>query len=136
MSEVIFDNVPDDVLHAVVEFWHFKEGDHIDEGDDLVDLRAEETTFTITSPVTGVLTTRFYGEDDEVEIGDVLAEIEEDIEDLDDDLDEDIELDEFEEEEEELPEDELEEEPEDEEFEDEEEDEDEDVLETDEEDDF
>lgn len=136
MSEVIFDNVPDDVLHAVVEFWHFKEGDHIDEGDDLVDLRAEDTTFTITSPVTGVLTTRFHGEDDEVEIGDVLAEIEEDIEDLDDDLDEDIELDEFEEEEEELPEDELDEEPEDEEFEEEEEEEDEDMLESDEEDDF
>jgi len=133
MAEVIFDNVPDDVLHAVVEFWHFKEGDHIDEGDDLVDLRGDNnTSFTITSPVTGVLTSRLYGEDDEVEIGEVLAEIDEDIEDLDED-EEDLDLDEFEEEEEELPEEELEEEPDKEEFEEEEDD---DKLDSDEEDDF
>ena len=123
MAEVIFDNVPNDVLHAVVEFWHFKVGDHIDEGDDLVDLRADDdTTFTITSPVTGVLTNRLYNEDDEVEIGEVLAEIDEDIEDLDDD-EEDLELDEFEEEEEELPEEDLDEEVDEEEFEDDEEEE-------------
>ena len=134
MAEVIFDNVPDDVLHAVVEFWHFKEGDHIDEGDDLVDLRADNnTTFTITSPVTGVLTNRLYGEDDEVEIGEVLAEVDEDVEDLDEE-DEDLDLDEYEEEEEEPPEEELDEEPEDEEFEEEEEDEDDEFE--DEEDDF
>ena len=132
MAEVIFDNVPDDILHAVVEFWHFKEGDHIDEGDDLVDLKADDnTTFTITSPVTGVLSNRFYNEDDEVEIGDVLAEIDEDIEDIDEE-DEELEIDEFEEEEEELPEDDLDEEVE-EEFGEDEEDED---YEDEEEDDF
>jgi 2-oxoglutarate dehydrogenase E2 component (dihydrolipoamide succinyltransferase) len=92
MSEVVFDNAPEEVLHAVIEFWHFKEGDHVDEGEDLVDLKVEDnTTFTITAPVTGVLTNRFYREEDEIEIGEVLAEIDEDTEVLDEDLD----LDEF-----------------------------------------
>jgi len=92
MSEVVFDNAPEETLHAVIEFWHFKEGDHVDEGEDLVDLKVEDNmTFTITAPVTGVLTNRFYREEDEIEIGEVLAEIDEDTEVLDEDLD----LDEF-----------------------------------------
>ena len=88
MAEVVFDNAPEEVLHAIIEFWHFKEGDHVDEGEDLVDLKADnDTSFTITAPVTGVLTNRLYNEDDEVEIGEVLAEIEEDTEVLNEDLD-------------------------------------------------
>lgn len=88
MSEVVFDNAPEEILHAVIEFWHFKEGDHVDQGEDLVDLKVEDnTTLTITAPVTGVLTNRFYREEDEIEIGEVLAEIDEDTEVLDEDLD-------------------------------------------------
>jgi 2-oxoglutarate dehydrogenase E2 component (dihydrolipoamide succinyltransferase) len=110
MAEVVFDNVPEDVLHAVIEFWHFKEGDHVDDGDDLVDLKTEDgQSFTITSPVSGVLTERLYREDDEVEIGEVLAEVEEDLEVFDDAID----LDGFtEEDDEEIDDEELEEEEE------------------------
>ena len=87
MSEVVFDNAPEEVLHAVIEFWHFKEGDHVDEGENLVDLKGDNnTSFTVTAPVTGVLTNRFYREDDEIEIGEVLAEIDEDTQVLDEDL--------------------------------------------------
>jgi len=88
MAEVVFDNVPEEVVHAVVEFWHFKEGDHVEAGEDLVDLKGDgNTTCIITAPVAGVLSARFYREEDEVEIGEILAEIEEDTEVLDEELD-------------------------------------------------
>ena len=87
MAEIVFDNVPDDVLHAIIEFWHFREGDHIDEGEDLIDIKTPEgDTLTVTSPVSGILTDRLYHEEDEIEIGEVLAEIEEDTEVSDEDL--------------------------------------------------
>ena len=88
MAEVVFDNVPEEVVHAVVEFWHFKEGDHVEEGEDLVDLKGDgNMTCIITAPVTGILSARFYREEDEVEIGEILAEIEEDIEVLEEEID-------------------------------------------------
>ena len=87
MAEVVFDNVPEEVLHAVVAFWHFKEGDHIEESEEVVDLKTDKgKSFTLTAPVSGILIDRFYSEEDEVEIGDVLAEIEEDSEGFDEEL--------------------------------------------------
>ena len=88
MAEVVFDNVPEDVLSAVIEFWHFKEGDHVEQGEDLVELKTgDNRTFAISAPVSGILTDRFHSEEDEVEIGEVLAEIQEEGETFDDDLD-------------------------------------------------
>ncbi len=88
MGEVIFDNVPEDVLHAIVQYWHFKEGDHVEEGEDLVELKTNDNkAFTISTPVSGILIERLFTEEDEVEIGEILAQIQEEDETHDDELD-------------------------------------------------
>ncbi|MBN1916856.1 MAG: lipoyl domain-containing protein [Verrucomicrobia bacterium] len=94
MKQVIFDYSSDDVATATVDYWHVDEGDAVDEGDDLVELRTEEgQLFVVSAPAGGILRERFYEPGDEVEVGDIIATIDDGIdviepEDLDEDEDE------------------------------------------------
>jgi pyruvate dehydrogenase E2 component (dihydrolipoamide acetyltransferase) len=58
---------------ATVVSWHIKEGDHVEEGDKLVDVESSKATDEIASPVSGIVTKIFYQENDEVEVGAILA---------------------------------------------------------------
>jgi len=103
VKQVIFDYSSDDISTAVVDFWHVDEGDSVEAGDDLVELRTEEgALFVVPAPVGGILRERFYEPGDEVEVGDVIATIDDGIEsfaaaDLDEDEDEEEEEEEEEE---------------------------------------
>ncbi len=60
----------------------------MEEGEDLVELKTNDNkAFTISAPVSGTLIERLFTEEDEVEIGEVLGQIQEEDETHDDKLD-------------------------------------------------
>jgi 2-oxoglutarate dehydrogenase E2 component (dihydrolipoamide succinyltransferase) len=105
VRQVTFDYASDDVATATVDYWHVDEGDAVEEGDDLVEVRTDDGGLLVMSaPASGVLRERFFEQGDQVEVGDVIATIDDGIDDLDvdDDVDEEDEEDEEEEEEEDV----------------------------------
>lgn len=62
---------------AVVSLWHFEEDDTINEGDDLVEMTTDKATFNVPTPVTGILDEIVSDEGETVEVGEVLAIVEE-----------------------------------------------------------
>ena len=63
---------------AKVTFWYFKEGDRVDKKQNLVEMMTDKTTFDLESPATGVLKEIRVREDEEANVGDVLAVMETD----------------------------------------------------------
>lgn len=63
---------------AIVSLWHFEEGDEIHEADDLVEMTTDKATFNVPSPVSGILTEIVADEGETIEVGEVLAVLEED----------------------------------------------------------
>jgi 2-oxoglutarate dehydrogenase E2 component (dihydrolipoamide succinyltransferase) len=99
VRQVIFEYAGDDVSTATVDYWHIDEGDAVEEGDDLVELRTEEgDLLVLPAPTGGVLRERFFEQGDEVELGDVIATIEDGLEELEEVDDEEEEEEEEEEE--------------------------------------
>ncbi|KXK30018.1 MAG: hypothetical protein UZ01_01802 [Candidatus Brocadia sinica] len=88
---------------ATVSFWYVEEDEEVEEGEDLVEMITEKTTFNVTAPVSGRLLEILAQEGDVVKIGDIMAilETEEEEEEEDDDDDDDDDGEEEEEEEEE-----------------------------------
>ena len=62
---------------AVVSFWHFEEGDGVREGEDLVEMTTDKATFNVQSPKSAILMEIVADEGDTVEVGEVLAILEE-----------------------------------------------------------
>jgi pyruvate/2-oxoglutarate dehydrogenase complex dihydrolipoamide acyltransferase (E2) component len=97
VRQVIFDYASDEATPATVDYWHVDEGDAVEEGDDLVELRTEDGgLLVIGAPAGGILRERFFEQGDEVEIGDVIATIDDGLDELE--AEEDLEEDEAEEE--------------------------------------
>jgi len=89
VKKVIFDYVSEEVSTATVDYWYVDEGDAVEEGEDLVELRTEDgDLFVVTAPASGILRERFFEQGDEVEIGDVIAAIDDGLSDLDDEEEE------------------------------------------------
>lgn len=93
---------------ATVSFWYVEEDEEIEEGEDLVEMITEKTTFNVTAPVSGRLLEILAQEGDVVKVGDIMAILE-----TEEDGEEDEEEEEEEEEDEEDEEDDDEEEEED-----------------------
>jgi pyruvate dehydrogenase E2 component (dihydrolipoamide acetyltransferase) len=80
---------------ATVSFWYVEEDEEVEEGEDLVEMITEKTTFNVTAPVSGRLLEILAQEGDVVKVGDVMAileteeEEEEEEEEEDEDEDED-----------------------------------------------
>ena len=80
---------------ATVSFWYVEEDEEVEEGEDLVELITEKTTFNVTAPVSGRLLEILAQEGDVVKVGDIMAileteeEEEEEEEDNDDEDEED-----------------------------------------------
>lgn len=87
---------------ATVSFWYVDEDEEVEEGEDLVEMITEKTTFNVTAPVSGRLVEIIVQEGDVVKVGDTMAileteEEEEEDEEEDEDEDENYEEDEDEE---------------------------------------
>ncbi len=61
---------------ATVSFWYVEEDEEIEEGEDIVEMITEKTTFNITAPVSGRLVEILAQEGDVVKVGDIMAVLE------------------------------------------------------------
>lgn len=61
---------------ATVAEWYAEEGDHVDEGEVLVEMTYDGSTFDVLAPASGTLLEQLVEEEDIVRVGDVLAIIE------------------------------------------------------------
>ena len=85
---------------ATVSFWYVEEDEEVEEGEDLVEMITEKTTFNVTAPVSGRLVEIVAQEGDVVKVGDIMAMLETEEEEENDDDDEDEEEEEGEDEDE------------------------------------
>lgn len=73
---------------ATVSFWYVEEDEEVEEGEDLVEMITDKTTFNINAPVTGRLVEIYVQEGDVVKVGDILATLETDEDEEEEGLDE------------------------------------------------
>lgn len=77
MTKVHLPELGEGIQKATVSYWYFKEGEKVNEKDDLVELTTDKATFNLPSPCTGTLTEILFHEGDSVNVGEVLVIIEE-----------------------------------------------------------
>lgn len=77
MTKVVLPELGEGIDKATVSYWYFKEGEKVNEKDDLVELATDKATFNLPSPCSGTLTQIFFHEGDSTPVGEVLAIIEE-----------------------------------------------------------
>jgi pyruvate dehydrogenase E2 component (dihydrolipoamide acetyltransferase) len=66
----------DVIVEATVSCWYFEEDEEVNEGEDLVEMLTDKSTFNITATVSGRLIEVLAQEGDVVKVGDVVAIIE------------------------------------------------------------
>ena len=76
MAELKLPELAEGVNEAVVSFWHFKEGDAIKEGDEIVEVATDKAAFNVPTKVAGTLKKIVANEGDTIKVGSVLAVIE------------------------------------------------------------
>lgn len=76
MAELKLPELAEGVNEAVVSFWHFKEGDSIKEGDEIVEMATDKAAFNVPCNLSGVLKKKLAQEGDTVKVGQALAIIE------------------------------------------------------------
>ena len=74
--EVKLPEMGEGIEEASVSFWYKKAGDAVKEGDDLVELTTEKTSFNLPAPVSGTIKSVNVNEGDKVKVGQTLAVIE------------------------------------------------------------
>lgn len=77
MTEVILPGLGEGIKKAVISYWFVKEGDKIDKDNDLVELATDKAAFNLPAPCSGALSKILFKEGDTVDIGEVLALIQE-----------------------------------------------------------
>lgn len=77
MTKVVLPELGEGIDKAIVSYWYFKTGEKVGEKDDLVELTTDKATFNLPSPCAGTLSEIFFQEGDSVNVGEVLAIIEE-----------------------------------------------------------
>lgn len=77
MTKVVLPELGEGIEKATVSYWYFKLGDKVNPKDDLVELTTDKATFNLPSPVKGRLSEVFFSEGDPVNVGEVIAIIEE-----------------------------------------------------------
>jgi 2-oxoglutarate dehydrogenase E2 component (dihydrolipoamide succinyltransferase) len=76
MTKLILPELGEGITKATVSYWYFKEGEKINEKDDLVELTTDKATFNLPSPCSGVISEIYFHEGDTVNVGETLAVIE------------------------------------------------------------
>ncbi len=77
MVKVGLPELGEGITKATLSYWYYKVGEKVSERDDLVELTTDKATFNLPSPCTGRLSEVFYQEGDTVNVGEILAIIEE-----------------------------------------------------------
>ncbi|MFO0794100.1 MAG: biotin/lipoyl-containing protein [Candidatus Brocadiaceae bacterium] len=74
---------------ATVSFWYVEEDEEVEEGEDLVEMITEKTTFNVPAPVSGRLVEILAQEGDVIKVGDIIAYVETEEDEEDEDYEED-----------------------------------------------
>ena len=61
---------------ATISYWHFEQGDHVDQDEDLVEMSTDKAVFAVPSPVSGMIVEIVAEEGDTVQVGEVMTLIE------------------------------------------------------------
>lgn len=77
MVKVVLPELGEGITKATLSYWFFKDGERVKEKDDLVELATDKATFNLPSPCSGIVSEIMYSEGDTVEVGQVLAVINE-----------------------------------------------------------
>ena len=77
MTKVILPELGEGIEKATVSYWYSQEGETVKEKDDLVELTTDKATFNLPCPCSGTLAQILMHEGDAVNIGEVLAIIQE-----------------------------------------------------------
>lgn len=77
MTKVVLPELGEGIDKATVSYWYFQAGEKVNEKDDLVELTTDKATFNLPSPCTGMLSEILFQAGDTVNVGEVLAVIEE-----------------------------------------------------------
>lgn len=77
MTKVVLPELGEGIEKATLSYWYFKEGDAVGEKEDLVEFATDKATFNLPSPCAGVLSQVLFKEGDTVNVGEVVAVIEE-----------------------------------------------------------
>ncbi len=75
--EVKLKTVSPDVSEATISYWHYEEGDYVEKGQELVEISLSGSNYNMLSPATGTLSEVLYDVGEVVEVGETIAEIEE-----------------------------------------------------------
>lgn len=65
------------VESCTVSFWHVSPGDHVETGDDLVEMQTSKAAFNVPSPCSGTVRKLLAAEGDQVKVGEVICIIDE-----------------------------------------------------------
>ncbi len=74
--EVKLPEMGEGIEEAGISFWYKKVGETAKEGEDLVELTTEKTSFNLPSPVSGTVKQISVAEGEKVKVGQTLAIIE------------------------------------------------------------
>ena len=77
MAKVVLPELGEGIEKATVSYWYFKEGEKVNEKDDLVELTTDKATFNLPSPCTGILSQILVREGEVIPVGEILGIIEE-----------------------------------------------------------
>jgi pyruvate/2-oxoglutarate dehydrogenase complex dihydrolipoamide acyltransferase (E2) component len=77
MVKVVLPELGENITKATVSYWFFKDGEMVGANDDLVELTTDKSTFNLPSPCKGVISEIMYQEGDTVNVGEILAVINE-----------------------------------------------------------
>jgi pyruvate/2-oxoglutarate dehydrogenase complex dihydrolipoamide acyltransferase (E2) component len=77
MIKVHLPELGEGIDKATVSYWYFQPGEKVNEKDDLVELTTDKATFNLPSPCSGTLTEVMAREGDNVNVGEILAIIDE-----------------------------------------------------------
>jgi pyruvate dehydrogenase E2 component (dihydrolipoamide acetyltransferase) len=77
MIKVYLPELGENITKATVSYWYFEEGMSVVEGNDLVEMTTDKATFNVPAPCSGAIVEIMAHEGDVVEVGSVLATIEE-----------------------------------------------------------
>jgi len=77
MVRVILPELGEGIDKAVVSYWYHGEGESVKKDEDLVELTTDKAVFNLPSPASGILSQIIIKEGQTVNVGEVLALIEE-----------------------------------------------------------
>lgn len=75
MATVCLPELGEGIAAATVACWHFKEGDRVNAGDEVVEVVTDKAVFSIPAEAPGVLTRIFVASGDEARVGGELFEV-------------------------------------------------------------